>query len=56
LAMPAILTLATYGSGGPNNALERAVMRGRVRAASTLVHCAPAARVMRHRTAAQRER
>jgi hypothetical protein len=40
----------------PNNAFERSVMRRRGRAASALVHCAPAARVMRQRAAAQRER
>jgi hypothetical protein len=39
-----------------NNAFERSVMLGRMRAASALVYCAPAARVMRHRAAAQRER
>jgi hypothetical protein len=39
----------------PNNAFERSVRRYRVRAASALVHCAPAARVQRQRAAAQRE-
>jgi len=42
--------------GSPNNAFERAVMRGRRRAASALGYCAPAARVVRQRAAAQRER
>ena len=40
----------------PNNAFERAVKRGHVRAASALVHCAPAARNRAHRAAAQRGR
>jgi len=40
----------------PNNAFERSVMRGYVRAASALVHCAPAARVMRQRAAGHRGR
>jgi hypothetical protein len=39
-----------------NHAFERFVMRFRVRAASALVHCAPAARISRRRAAAQRER
>jgi len=39
-----------------NYAFERPVMRYRVRAASVLGHCALAARVMRRRAAAQRER
>jgi len=39
-----------------NYAFERSVMRLRVRAASARVYCAPAARVMRQRAAAQRER
>ena len=40
----------------PNNAFERALLRGRERAASALGYCAPAARIMRHRAAAQLER
>jgi hypothetical protein len=40
----------------PNYAFERAVMPRRRRAASALVYCAPAARVIRLRAAAQRER
>ena len=40
----------------PNCAFERAVLASLRRAASALVYCAPAARVMRHRAAAQRER
>lgn len=40
----------------PNNAFERSVMRWRNRAANALAYCAPAARTMRHRAAAQRER
>ncbi len=40
----------------PNNAFERSVKRRRVRAASALVHCAPAARSRAYRAAAQRER
>jgi hypothetical protein len=40
----------------PNYAFERSVMRHRERAAGALVYCAPAARVMRPRAAAQRER
>ena len=39
-----------------NNAFERSVRRHRGRAASALGYCAPAARIMRHRAAAQRER
>ena len=40
----------------PNNAFERTVTRGQVRAASALVYCTPAARSRAHRAAAQRER
>jgi hypothetical protein len=40
----------------PNNAFERSVMRGRGRAASALVHCAPAARRRAHCAAAHAER
>jgi hypothetical protein len=40
----------------PNNAFERAVTPHQVRATGALVYCAPAARVMRRRAAAQRER
>ena len=40
----------------PNNAFERAVRRGRGRAASAVVHYAPASRSRAHRAAAQRER
>jgi len=40
----------------PNNVFERSVVRGHVRAASALVHCAPAARSRAHRAAAQCER
>jgi len=40
----------------PNNAFERSVMRHCRRAASALVHCAPAARIKHRRAAAQRER
>jgi hypothetical protein len=39
-----------------NNAFERAVQASAWRAAGAPLHCAPAARVMRHRAAAQRER
>ena len=39
-----------------NNAFERSVMPGRGRAASALGYCALAARIMRRRAAAQRER
>jgi len=40
----------------PNNAFERAIQASGRRAASALSCCAPAARVMRQRAAAQRER
>ena len=40
----------------PNYAFERAVMRHRVRAASALGYCAPAARSRARRAAAQRDR
>jgi hypothetical protein len=36
--------------------MQRTVKRLRRRAASAMVHCAPAARGRRHRAAAQRER
>ena len=39
-----------------NNAFERSVMPRRVRAASAMGNCAPAARCQAHRAAAQRER
>jgi hypothetical protein len=40
----------------PNYAFERAESASPRHAASDLVHCAPAARIMRRRAAAQRER
>ena len=40
----------------PNYAFERSVMPRRLRAASAAGYCAPAARVMRRRAAAQRGR
>jgi len=44
------------GSLSPNNAFERSAEHHRVRAASALGYCAPAARSRAHRAAAQRER
>jgi hypothetical protein len=43
-------------NGPPNNAFERADLASARRAASALVHCAPAVRSRAHRAAAQRER
>ncbi len=43
-------------SAPPNNAFERTVVASSWRAVSALGYCAPAARVMRQRAAAQRER
>jgi len=42
-------------NGPPNYALQRSVMRHRVRAASARAYCAPAARTNPRRAAGQRE-